>query len=135
MFTHGWRSRGWWGGGGGGGGAVAVAPSVLAKFLQNLPFLPQIVAFLCLQPPHVPVSPGPHFQIHSAVHVTRSSLRNLTNITTCHFLKHFVKHSNICNICEPVFSSTSLQDKENTVAKTVKNLTFYGSVLDRMILK
>ena len=33
------------------------SPPVLAKFLQNLPFLPQILAFLCLQPPHVPVSP------------------------------------------------------------------------------
>ena len=31
---------------------------VFAKFLQNLPFLPQILAFLCLQPPHVPVSPS-----------------------------------------------------------------------------
>ena len=27
-----------------------------AKFLQNLTFFPQILAFLCLQPPHVPVS-------------------------------------------------------------------------------
>ena len=45
---HGRRSRGGWG---------AVAPPVFAKFLQNLPFLPQILAFLCLQPPHVPVSP------------------------------------------------------------------------------
>ena len=35
----------------------AVAPPVFAKFLQNIPFLPQILAFLCLQPPHVPVSP------------------------------------------------------------------------------
>ena len=33
------------------------SPPVFAKFLQNLPFLPQILAFLCLQPPHVPVSP------------------------------------------------------------------------------
>ena len=45
---HGWRS---W------GAVGAVAPPVFAKFLQNLPFLPQILAFLCLQPPHVPVSP------------------------------------------------------------------------------
>ena len=29
----------------------------VAKFLQNLPFLPQILAFLCLKPPDVPVSP------------------------------------------------------------------------------
>ena len=28
----------------------AVALPVFAKFLQNLPFLPQILAFLCLQP-------------------------------------------------------------------------------------
>ena len=41
----------------GGGAGGAVAPPVFAKFLQNLPFLPQILAFLCLQPPHVPVSP------------------------------------------------------------------------------
>ena len=34
------------GAGGAGGGGT-----------QNLPFLPQILAFLCLQPPHVPVSP------------------------------------------------------------------------------
>ena len=34
------------------------SPPVFAKFLQNLPFLPQILAFLCLQPPHVPVSPA-----------------------------------------------------------------------------
>ena len=39
------------------GAGWAVAPPVFAKFLQNLPFLPQILAFLCLQPPHVPVSP------------------------------------------------------------------------------
>ena len=38
-------------------GGGAVAPSVFAKFLQNHPFLPQILAFLCLHPPHVPVSP------------------------------------------------------------------------------
>ena len=42
---------------GGGGLGWAVAPPVFAKFVQNLPFLPQILAFLCLQPPHVPVSP------------------------------------------------------------------------------
>ena len=34
---------------GGGGGRFC-------QFFQNLPFLPQILAFLCLQPPHVPVS-------------------------------------------------------------------------------
>ena len=33
------------------------SPKVFAKFLENLPFLPQILGFLCLQPPHVPVSP------------------------------------------------------------------------------
>ena len=38
-------------------GAGGLAPPVFAKFVQNLPFLPQILAFLCLQPPHVPVSP------------------------------------------------------------------------------
>ena len=36
--------------GGGAGGGGAVAPSVFAKFLQNHPFLPQILAFLCLHP-------------------------------------------------------------------------------------
>ena len=41
---------------GGLGGGGAVAPPVFAKCLQNLPFLPQILAFLCLQPPHIPVS-------------------------------------------------------------------------------
>ena len=40
-----------------GQGAGGCSPPVFAKFLQNLPFLPQILAFLCLQPPHVPVSP------------------------------------------------------------------------------
>ena len=44
---------------GAGGGAVIV------KFVQNLPFLPQILAFLCLQPPH--------FQIHSAVYAINLS--------------------------------------------------------------
>ena len=44
-------------GGGAEGAGGAVAPPVFAKFSQNLPFLPQILAFLCLQPPHVPVSP------------------------------------------------------------------------------
>ena len=50
MFTpfHGLRNRG--------GGAGGCSPPVFAKFLQNLPFLPQILTFLCLQPPHVPVS-------------------------------------------------------------------------------
>ena len=43
--------------GGAAGGAVAPPPPVFAKFSQNLPFLPQILAFLCLQSPHVPVSP------------------------------------------------------------------------------
>ena len=38
-------------------GAGGLAPPVFAKFVQNLPFLPQILAFPCLQPPHVPVSP------------------------------------------------------------------------------
>ena len=42
--------------GGGAGGLGGCSPPVFAKFLQNLPFLPQILAFLCLQPPHVPVS-------------------------------------------------------------------------------
>ena len=42
--------RGGWGRGG-------TSSPVFAKFLQNLLFLPQILAFLCLQPPHVPVSP------------------------------------------------------------------------------
>ena len=46
------------GGGARGAGGGAVAPPVFAKFLQNLPFLPQILAFLCLQHPHVPVSPS-----------------------------------------------------------------------------
>ena len=41
-------SRAGWGG--------CSPPPVFAKFLQNLPFLPQILAFLCLQPSHVPVS-------------------------------------------------------------------------------
>ena len=45
-------------------------PPVFAKFVQNLPFLPQILAFLCLQRPHVPVS---HFQIHSAVYAINLS--------------------------------------------------------------
>ena len=49
VIKHGRWSRG----GGGGAGVGAVAPD-FAKFLQNLPFLPQILAFLCLQPPHVP---------------------------------------------------------------------------------
>ena len=53
------------------GGLGGCSPPVFAKFSQNLPFLPQILAFLCLQPPHVPVSP-PHFQIHSAIYVTAS---------------------------------------------------------------
>ena len=44
-------------GGGAGGGGGGCSPPVFAKFLQNLPFLPQALAFLCLQPPHVPVSP------------------------------------------------------------------------------
>ena len=48
-------SHGRWSGGGGLVGTVV--PLVFAKFLQNLPFLPQILAFLCLQPPHIPVSP------------------------------------------------------------------------------
>ena len=39
------------------GGMGGCSPPVFATFLQNLPFLPQILAFLCLQPPHVPVSP------------------------------------------------------------------------------
>ena len=38
-------------------GAGGYRPPVFAKCLQNLSFLPQILAFLCLQPPHVPVSP------------------------------------------------------------------------------
>ena len=130
MFTHGRRSRG---GGGGGGGGGCSPLSFGQTFAKSLFF----ASVFGISLPTVPSrsSLPPHFQIHSAVHVTKSSLRNLTNIATCHFLKHFVKHSNICNICESVFSSTSLQDKENTVVKTVKNLTFYGSVLDRMILK
>ena len=33
-----------------------IPPSVCQIFAK-LPFLPQILAFLCLQPPHVPVSP------------------------------------------------------------------------------
>ena len=48
------------GGVAGGAGGGASASQVFAKFLQNLPFLPQILAFLCLQPPH--------FQIHSAAY-------------------------------------------------------------------
>ena len=44
-------------GGGAGGAGGAVAPPVFTKFSQNLPFLPQILAFLCQKPPHVPVSP------------------------------------------------------------------------------
>ena len=39
------------------GGLGGCSPPVFAKFSQNLPFLPQILAFLCLQSPHVPVSP------------------------------------------------------------------------------
>ena len=39
------------------GGLGGCSPPVFAKFSQNLPFLPQILAFLCPQPPHVPVSP------------------------------------------------------------------------------
>ena len=42
-------------------------PPVFAKFLENLPFLPQILAFLCLQPPSHSSQP-PHFQIHSTVY-------------------------------------------------------------------
>ena len=44
-------------GGGAGGGLGGCSPPFFAKFLQNLPFLSQILAFLCLQPPHVPFSP------------------------------------------------------------------------------
>ena len=40
-----------------GGRAGGLAPPVFAKFVENLPFLPQSLAFLCLQPPHDPVSP------------------------------------------------------------------------------
>ena len=39
------------------GGLGGCSPPGFAKFSQNLPFLPQILAFLCLQSPHVPVSP------------------------------------------------------------------------------
>ena len=58
--------------GGGGGLGGCSSPPAFAKFFQNLPFLPQILAFLCLQLPHVPVSPPPpgqppHFQILFAV--------------------------------------------------------------------
>ena len=38
-------------------GLGGCSPPVFAKFLQNLSLLPQILAFLCLQPPHIPVSP------------------------------------------------------------------------------
>ena len=40
----------------GGAGRSGCSPSVLPNFCKA-PFLPQILAFLCLQPPHVPVSP------------------------------------------------------------------------------
>ena len=49
----------------GAGVAGVASPPVFVKFVQNLPFLPQIVAFLCLQPPH--------FQIHSAVYAINLS--------------------------------------------------------------
>ena len=41
------------------GGCTPLSPPVFAKFLQNLPLLQQVLAFLCLQPqlPHVPASP------------------------------------------------------------------------------
>ena len=43
--------------GGGGRGAVAPPPPSFCQIMAKSPFLPQILAFLCLQPPHVPVSP------------------------------------------------------------------------------
>ena len=43
--------------GGGAMGAGGVAPS-FCQVCAKSPFLPQILAFLCLQPPHVPVSPA-----------------------------------------------------------------------------
>ena len=48
VSTHGRQSWGGWG---------AIAPS-FCQIFENLPLLPQILAFLCLQPPHVPVSPS-----------------------------------------------------------------------------
>ena len=38
-------------------GAGGLAPS-FCQICAKSPFLPQILAFLCLQPPHVPVSPA-----------------------------------------------------------------------------
>ena len=48
------------------GGEGGCSPQFLPNFWKISLFLPQILAFLCLQPPHVPVSP--HFQIHSAIY-------------------------------------------------------------------
>ena len=39
------------------GGLGGFSPPVFAKFSQNLPFSPQILAILCLQLPHFSVSP------------------------------------------------------------------------------
>ena len=60
-----------------GGGGCSLP--VFAKFLQNLPSLPQILVFLCLQPPHVPVSPYA-FKFHSAVYAEGRGFRTKTII-------------------------------------------------------
>ena len=43
-----------------GGGAVGASPPPpsFCQICAKSPFLPHILAFLCLQPPHVPVSPA-----------------------------------------------------------------------------
>ena len=44
--------------GGGAVGAGGLAPPSFCQICTKSPFLPQILAFLCLQPPHIPVSPA-----------------------------------------------------------------------------
>ena len=45
------------GGAAGGLGGYSPPPQFMPNFCKIFLFLPQILAFLCLQPPHIPVSP------------------------------------------------------------------------------
>ena len=56
------------GGGAGGAGGYNPPPPSFSQIFAKSPFFAwNFSIFLCLQPPHVQVSP-PHFQIHSAVY-------------------------------------------------------------------